>query len=418
MRKPSTPLLILTMCVCAPFGPILHAESPAYRTIVPTNGDPFELRPEFEPVEPVLAGTDQPLPGWLGNGHIIHRDGKLLLLYDHQNQVLLSHSSDMGKTWTQPTTVPTAQPEGIRIHRPAIVTTKDGDLWVFFYALLRFDAQNPDNSVNNLWAIRSRDGGRTWDPAQCIYEGYVGMLQGAIQTSQGNIVIPLCDYRAIRRFVSLCVVSADSGKTWRPTEPIDIGYPETSFPLSPNLNGGALEPSIAETPDGRLLMMIRTVIGEFYQSESSDGGLTWTKPIPLPLSCGGPCNLVSLPGGGLATAYNPANLDSPLTKRWGSPIGYDSQSLAGLAPAAKSWHVTEAFVRQIPGKTRVVHSTLTGLPDGQMLITLPERSTLLRCSTAFVLGEKPAPTGHLTPCDDLAPLTAQNPSHSQAAVSP
>ena len=43
-----------------------------------------------------------------------------------------------------------------------------------------------------------------------------------------------------------------------------------------------------------------------------------------------------------------------------------------------TWRTMDVFVRQIEGKTRVVHSTLTGLADGDLLITMPERSTLLR----------------------------------------
>ncbi len=362
-----------------------QAEAPNYRTITPHVGDPFELRTEFSATEPVVAGTDTPLPGWLGSGHMVLHDGRLLLVYAHQDQCKLSYSSDEGKTWTEPLPVPTLQPQEIRIHRPAVIATAEGDIWVFFYALLRYDVKNPDNSVNNLWAVRSGDGGKTWDEARCIYEGYVGMLQGAIQTSKGNLIVPICDYREVRRFVSLCMISTDAGKTWRTSNVVDLGYPKTSFPLSANLNGGALEPSVAEMPDGRLLMMIRTVIGEFYHSVSSDGGLTWNAPTPVPLTCGGPCNVVSLPSGGVVVAYNPANLESPETKRWGSPIGYDSETLAGMQQGPESWNVIHDFVRQVPGKVRVVHSTITGLRNGKMLINLPGRSTLISCDKSLVL---------------------------------
>lgn len=365
-----------------------HAENPSYRTVTPSVGDPFELRSEFSTTEPVVAGTETPLPGWLGSGHMVLKDGRLLLVYAHQDQCKLSYSSDEGKTWTEPIPVPTAQPEGIRIHRPAVIATAEGDIWVIFYALLRYDVKNPKNSVNNLWAVRSGDGGKTWDEARCLYEGYVGMLQGSIQTSKGNLIIPICDYREVRRFVSLCLVSKDRGKTWQTSSIVDLGYPKTSLPLSPNLNGGALEPSVAEMPDGRLLMMIRTILGEFYHSISSDGGFTWNAPSPVSLTCGGPCNVVSMPGGGVAVAYNPANMESPETKRWGSPIGYDTETLAGMRQGPESWHVIHDFVRQVPGKVRVVHSTITGLPNGKMLINLPGRSTLLSCDMSLVLNKR------------------------------
>ena len=96
------------------------------------------------------------------------------------------------------------------------------------------------------------------------------------------------------------------------------------------------------------------------------------------MDSGGPCNLVELPGGRLAVAYNPANYESAATKRWGSPIGYDRQTIAVREGREGTWRKMDDFVRQIEGKTRVVHSTLTGLADGDILITMPERSTLLR----------------------------------------
>jgi hypothetical protein len=130
--------------------------------------------------------------------------------------------------------------------------------------------------------------------------------------------------------------------------------------------------------DGRLLMLIRTVLGSFYQSVSRDGGLTWAPVSLTTLSSGGPCNLVELPGGRLTVAYNPANYESAGTKRWGSPIGYDRQTIALREGNDGAWRRIDDFVRQIRGKTRVVHSTLTGLPGGEILITMPERSTLLR----------------------------------------
>ncbi len=350
-----------------------------YRVVTPRMGEPFEVREGFEIVEPTLAGTDQPLPGWNGEGHIIRlADGRLLVVFAFENECRLSYSSDAGKTWTEPRRVRTASPKTARTHRPAVIEGKDGDLWVFYYTLLTVDWVDASRASNDLWAVRSQDGGLTWDEPRRLYAGYVGMLQGAIRTRTGHLVVPLCAYRGARRFVSLCVVSTDHGASWTTTAPIDLGYPATSLPLSPQLNGGALEPSVAEMPDGRLLMLIRTVLGSSYQSVSGDGGLTWSPVSPTPLDSGGPCNLVELPGGRLAVAYNPANYESAATKRWGSPIGYDRQTIAVREGREGTWRKMDDFVRQIEGKTRVVHSTLTGLADGDILITMPERSTLLR----------------------------------------
>ncbi len=387
MRTKSSIAFVWMCCVCLRLSAgLVSAEAAGYRTITPRIGDPFELRQGFEVIEPMLAGTDRPLPGWRGEGHMIRlADGRLLLAFAYENQCRLSYSSDAGKTWSEPRLVRMDLPAGVRSHRPAVIELRDGGLWVFYYALVKVDWVDASRASNDLWAVRSGDGGLTWDKPRRLYAGYVGMLQGAIRTRAGHLIVPLCAYEGGRRFVSFCQVSMDEGTTWKTTANIDLGYPATSLPLSPNLNGGALEPSVAEMPDGRLLMLIRTVLGLFYQSVSSDGGLTWEPVSPSPLDSGGPCNLVGLPGGTLAVAYNPANYESPGTKRWGSPIGYDRQSLALWKNPAGGWRKVDDFVRQIGAMTRVVHSTLTGLPGGAMLITMPERSTLLHVRESSLL---------------------------------
>lgn len=388
MRKKSFAVFAwIVCCGCQLLGAGLRsAETAGYRTITPRIGDPFELRQGFEVIEPTLAGTDQPLPGWRGEGHMIRlADGQLLLVFAYENQCQLSYSSDAGKTWSVPRPVRMDLPAGARSHRPAVIEATGGTLWVFYYALVKVDWVDASRANNDLWAVRSGDGGRTWDAPRRLHTGYVGMLQGAIRTRAGHLIVPLCAYKGGRRFVSYCQVSTDEGVTWKATASIDLGHPATSLPLSLNLNGGALEPSVAEIPDGRLLMLIRTVLGHFYESVSSDGGLTWTPVSPTQLDSGGPCNLIGLPSGTLAVAYNPANYESPGTKRWGSPIGYDRQSLALWKGPTGGWRKVDDFVRQVSAMTRVVHSTLTGLHSGEILITMPERSTLLRVRESSLL---------------------------------
>jgi hypothetical protein len=138
-------------------------------------------------------------------------------------------------------------------------------------------------------------------------------------------------------------------------------------------------------------MMIRTVHDAMFQSYSADGGLSWSAPARSPISCGGPGNVVRLPSGRIAIAYNPANFESDFGKRWGSPIGYDRESIALLNDDSQAWTVTHDFVKQIGKSNRVVHSTLSGLPDGGILITLPGRSTLLRTTEASLAGQRPDP---------------------------
>ena len=70
------------------------------------------------------------------------------------------------------------------------------------------------------------------------------------------------------------------------------------------------EPHAIELPDGRILCHVRVQRGgerlafTIYQSESTDGGRTWTKPIPLLDRCGGaPAHLFLHSSGVLVCTY-------------------------------------------------------------------------------------------------------------------
>lgn len=364
-----------------------YAQS-THQTVSPTAGDGFELLQGFDILEPTTADTGKALSGFGGAGHmILLTDGRLGMAYASGGKISISFSSDSGATWTPRRMLEIELPENGRTSRPNLIEAADGVLWLFYYGWEKYEPKDPPACVNNLYAMHSADAGGTWSKAHRIYSGYVGMLQGAIRTRTASMIVPLCIYTDVFRYSGLCLVSQDEGKTWKQSNQLEIAdeaNPPTTQPLSPSISRGAIEPTIAETRDGRLLMLIRTVFGAFYQSHSDDGGLTWSAPQRSSLDCGGPGNMVRLPSGRLAVVWNPANLQSPETRRWGSPIGYDSQSIA-ISDDGINWKITREFVRQIPGKTRVVHSMITGLPDGTLLITLPSRSTLIRVKEETLL---------------------------------
>jgi hypothetical protein len=56
--------------------------------------------------------------------------------------------------------------------------------------------------------------------------------------------------------------------------------------------GGTSEPVVQELNDGRILMLLRTKVGRFFQSISSNGGENWRAATPTQLSSGDvPCDL-------------------------------------------------------------------------------------------------------------------------------
>ena len=209
-------------------------------------------------------------------------------------------SEDGGETWGDEMKLindPECQACG-----PAVLRLRDGKLrmvYMGFHKHLWKDGNPvlPDDR-SDLWSAVSRDGGRTWVDRKCIWEGYTGATNGLIQAKSGAIVVPFSYYVSDPgRLVSACVVSKDNGRTWELGDCIDMG--------GAGDHSGAIEPAVVQLRDGRILMMIRTQNGSFYQAFSSDDGMTWTEPEPTALAApNSPCHIQRLASGRLAIAWN------------------------------------------------------------------------------------------------------------------
>lgn len=69
---------------------------------------------------------------------------------------------------------------------------------------------------------------------------------------------------------------------------------------------GAMEPGIVETSPRRLLMILRSQLGEIYQTVSTNAGWDWSTPEPLGVaSPESPATIGKLPNNRLALVYNP-----------------------------------------------------------------------------------------------------------------
>lgn len=210
---------------------------------------------------------------------------------------------DGGKSW-EPERELTRLPDGRSAH-PTVLRTRQGGLHVFFlgYKQPAWDKTtgNPTKDTrSDLWTVRSRDDGQTWTKPQMIFEGYTGSTNGAAETHDGYLVAPFSHYVANPgRLVSRTVVSRDGGKTWQLSPALDIG--------GAGDHEGALEPCVIELKDRRLWMLIRTTRKFFWESFSSDGGLTWSAAQPTQIdSSSSPGHVIRLSDGRFALAWNPA----------------------------------------------------------------------------------------------------------------
>ena len=155
----------------------------------------------------------------------------------------------------------------------------------------------PDARIE-VWTTRSVDQGRTWSPPQRLFDGYCGAICDMIQTSRGNVIVPV--QRLLYdpgRHAQVTYVSNDEGASWRRSNVIDFG--------GHGHHDGAFEGTLVELRDGRIWMLLRTNLDKFWQAWSEDDGLSWRVLQPSEIDASSaPGYVTRLAGGRLAMAWN------------------------------------------------------------------------------------------------------------------
>jgi len=219
----------------------------------------------------------------------------------------LALSKDNGKTWTDAERWKSVEPrpDG-RLRRLFIYGSyfdpKNGQLLLMGNeGVLRND--HPLDGQTNYYPIYrvSRDGGRTWlfedrviqagkqytkeRPFEGVRVGLnsLTVANAVTHRSDGAVVVPvqishtgpdgkLYRPKGAYTYLDAAVLIGrwrDDGRlNWRLSERLNLP-PEKSL-------RGIFEPTIAEMPDGRMLMICRTNSGRKWFSVSSDGGLSWS----------------------------------------------------------------------------------------------------------------------------------------------
>ena len=228
----------------------------------------------------------------------------------------LIRSADGGVTWSEPATVADApldvRDSGILVLRSGVIvvslftvpTWSRLDGFRQIYPAEQVDGwQRYLDTVSHTerqrwlgnWTRRSTDGGRTWEePVDSI----ASAPHGPIQLRDGRLLFLGVDAPGEPPYRLLAVESVDEGRSWR-----RIG----TVPLSP-ADHAVAEPHPAELPDGRLVCLWRYQPEELTehrylrQTESDDGGRTWTETHATAI-LGYPAHLLPLRSGALLATY-------------------------------------------------------------------------------------------------------------------
>ncbi|MHB8863543.1 MAG: sialidase family protein [Pirellulaceae bacterium] len=175
-----------------------------------------------------------------------------------------------------------------------------------------------------VWMLRSTDSGVTWSaPYRCL----VNSPHGPVQLTDGRLLYAgkalwEISPEQVAGRTGVCE-STDDGLTWRWLADLPVRPGDDSQQYH--------ELHAVETADGQLILHIRnhnpTNAAETLQSESSDGGKTWSVPHPIGV-WGLPSHLLRLRNGHLLMSYghrrppfgNQARVSGDHGRTWSEPL--------------------------------------------------------------------------------------------------
>ena len=260
--------------------------------------------------------------------------GRILRVVQIGDDTSFSTSDDAGVTWSEPFQGRTRSGEVMQGSNLCAISGNS----VCMITGVRTENPNaypygPEKIQSRTLFWRSDDGGVTWDgpvdvaaPGMNIFGGRVislasGRLLLSTYLSLGQSTGPMSalgELGGVGKLLrgqwtrtsghtydtgfSCCAAyySDDGGQSWRPNKDgeLIIGLdPNTTFSFTN-------EPTATEVEPGQVLMLMRTGLGRQFQSWSSDGGESWTRPAPTSLaSSTAPAEIRTLPNGHLLVVW-------------------------------------------------------------------------------------------------------------------
>ncbi len=257
-------------------------------------------------------------------------------------QVELMRSDDAGKTWTFPRVLLDL---AIDDRDAGILETARGTLLATTFSSLAYEYQFNNGNINKwdaarqarwrgahnristaerkaqlgTWMLRSTDGGVTWSTP---YDSIVNSPHGPIQLADGRQLYAGKDLWKSGQWIGVCE-STDDGRSWKKLAQIPTRAGDDP--------GEYHELHAVEATNGTIVVQIRNNNpanrSETLQTESPDGGKTWSVPHPIGV-WGLPSHLLRLRDGRLLMSYgyrrkpfgNQARISTDHGKTWGEPV--------------------------------------------------------------------------------------------------
>jgi len=278
------------------------------------------------------------------------RNGQLLLVCSGGReshvcpfgQVELMRSDDDGKTWTFPRVLLDL---AIDDRDVGILETAKDTLLATTFSSLAYEYQFNNGNINKwdgarqarwrgahnristaerkaqlgTWMLRSTDGGVTWSTP---YDSIVNSPHGPIQLADGRQLYAGKDLWKSGQWIGVCE-STDDGRSWKKLAmiPTRAGDDPSEYH----------ELHAVEATNGTIVVQIRNNNpanrSETLQTESPDGGKTWSVPHSIGV-WGLPSHLLRLRDGRLLMSYgyrrkpfgNQARISTDHGKTWSEPI--------------------------------------------------------------------------------------------------
>lgn len=265
-------------------------------------------------------------------------------------RVELMRSHDDGRTWTWPEVL---MDTAIDDRDAGICVTPRGSLLVTTFTSLAYEstlarrgAEWPEdrrarwNAAHNrlnaaqraalldTWMLRSPDGGVTWSAP---YRVPLNSPHGPVALRDGRLLYAGKELWTEGQHAGISF-SSDDGVTWTPMRRLPVRDGDTVTKYH--------ELHAVEAPSGKLIVQIRNANtnneGETLQTESTDGGATWTTPHSIGV-WGLPSHLLRLRSGRLLMAYgyrrapfgNQARWSDDEGATWSAPIAISSDGMGG-----------------------------------------------------------------------------------------